>query len=374
MPLSGLRVLELSTILAGPAVGLFFAEMGAEVIKVENPRTGGDPTRGWRLPQENTSDDRSAYFCSVNWGKRSLALDLKDEADRGQLRALLPGTDVLLVNFKPGDDVKLGLSLKELRRQFPELLIGAINGYGQDSSRPGFDALVQAESGFMFMNGPSGGPACKLPVALIDLLAAHQLKEGLLLALLERERGRGGKLVTVSLWETALASLINQATNVLMVGHEPQPAGTEHPNLFPYGTLVDCCDGQVLLAVGTDRQFAALCQVLELPALARQATTNQQRNAAREQLRAELNAAAARFVADDLLRRLAEVDVPSGRLASVSQALSRADEALKLVANGVAGLRGNVFTGFARRRLSPPPRLGQHTQEILAATQGEPVR
>jgi len=363
-PLAGLRVLELSTILAGPAVGLFLAELGADVVKLENPSQGGDPTRGWRLAGEDSHEGRCAYFCSVNWGKRSLALDLKQGQDCERLHQLLGQADILLANFRPGQAERLGLPWADMQSRYPRLIVGWITGYGPDSQRAGFDVLIQAESGFMASNGPTGGPACRMPVALIDLLTAHQLKEGLLVALLERQRTGLGRTLQVSLWDTALASLANQATNYLMAGYDAEPAGSEHPNLFPYGTLLDCRDGPVLLAVGTDGQFAALCQVLGCPELARGCFAhNAGRVAGREALRPPLQQAAAQWESAPLLAELERLGVPAGRLQKVSQALSSLPEPLRQ--GPLAGVRSLAFSGFARPDLLPPPRLGEHTEEVL---------
>ncbi len=360
-PLQGLRVLELAGILAGPAVGGFFAELGADVVKVENPATGGDPTRGWRLSGETSPEGLSAYFCSVNWGKRSLALDFTSE--RPLLDGLLQQADVVLVNFRPGS----GLDPAALALEHPRLVVGSVTGYGPADPRPGFDALIQAESGFMELTGPPGGPACKLPVALLDLLAAHQLKEGLLLALLQREKTGKGALVQVSLWETALASLANVATNVLMAGWEPCRSGTEHVNLFPYGTLLPCSDAPVLLAVGTDRQFSALCVALKRPDLAQTYSVNRLRVERREELRRQLEEAASSVASQVLLERLQAAHVPAGRLQSVRQALaSQAAQALLLEDGPLQGLRSLVFSGVERVPLLPPPALGAHSQEVLA--------
>jgi crotonobetainyl-CoA:carnitine CoA-transferase CaiB-like acyl-CoA transferase len=357
-PLSGLKVLEVAGILAGPAVGYFLAELGADVVKLENPQ-GGDPTRGWKLSGETAEDGRCAYFCSVNWGKRSLTLDLKQEGPR--LSRLLAKADILLANFRPGQAERLGIPWPP-QSQYPRLISGWITGYGPDNPRPGFDVLVQAESGFMAGNGPPGGPPCRLPVALIDLLTAHQLKEGLLLALLERERTRQGKMVEVSLWQTALASLANQATNFLMTGYEQEPAGSEHPNLYPYGTLLPCRDAQVFLAVGTDAQFASLCQALDRVELVLEFASNARRVAERGRLGPLLEAASASLNSGELLARLQALGVPAGRIQSVGQAL---EGARLLVHEHLAGLRSVAFSGFEQTPLRPPPRLGEHSQEIL---------
>ncbi len=356
-PLAQLKVLELATILAGPSVGMFLAELGARVVKVEPPDSGGDPTRGWYHPEES-GQHLSAYFSCVNWGKRSIVLDLRQH--RSRLDPLLSQTDILLMNCKPGDEVKLQLQPEQLLQQHPQMIIGWVCGY-PDSSRPGLDALIQAESGFMSMNGPPGGPPCKLPVALIDLLAAHQLKEGILLALWLRDRGQGGRLVKVSLWEAALASLANQATHTLMTGVDPIPQGSEHPNLFPYGTRLLCRDGELLLAVGTDRQFERLCQCLGCPELAQRYPKQIDRVHHRETLRKALLDLSQRLASQELLDQLHRQGVPAGRIQSVGQALA---DSPRWTAGPLQALPGIAFSGFGRRpTLPPPPRLGEHNAD-----------
>lgn len=261
---AGLRVLELASVLAGPSVGQFFAELGAEVIKVENPKTGGDVTRSWKSAGE-TTDDRSAYFCCCNWGKQSVALDLSQLADLETLKKMVPTMDVVIASYKPGDAEKLGVSYEQLKTINQQLIYGQITGYGSDDARVGYDAVIQAESGFMDLNGAKDGPPTKMPVALIDVLAAHQLKEGLLLALLHRERTKQGGLVEVSLVQAALSSLANQATNWLVANKLPTRQGSAHPNIAPYGDVFETKDHkQILLAVGSDRQFEDLMEVLGL--------------------------------------------------------------------------------------------------------------
>ena len=260
-PLQGLKILELANVLAGPAVGQFFAELGAEVLKVEAP--GGDVTRSWRLPNEQPSEGRSAYFCAANWGKKSKVLDLRTSEGRAALEPLLAETDVLLTSYKAGDAARFGLDAKELLETYPRLVIGEISGYGAIDARVGYDAIVQAEAGFTYLNGNNPADYHKMPVALVDLLAAHQLKQGLLLALWQRDRTGKGSVVRVNLLDAALASLANQATNYLVGGVVPQPMGSEHPNIVPYGSIYRTADGAgVVLAVGTDKQFAALTQLL----------------------------------------------------------------------------------------------------------------
>lgn len=251
--------------LAGPTVGQFLAELGAEVLKVENPKTKGDVTRTWRL-QEDDKDKPSSYFQACNLGKKSIALDLvKNEEDRSfLLEGLLPKADIVLTSYKPGDDRKLGLDYDTLLARRPGLIYTSITGYGQSDKRPGYDACLQAEAGFTFLNGTE--EPTKMPVALIDLLAAHQLKQGILLALYEKEvwtrqheEPWPGKLVEVSLLGSAVISLANQASAFLCSGKVPQRIGSDHPAIVPYGTVFYDQDGlPFVLAVGTDAQFRNL--------------------------------------------------------------------------------------------------------------------
>ncbi len=186
-PLAQLRVLELANILAGPLVGQFCAELGADVIKVEQPGLG-DPTRGWYLATESRDSDVSAYFSCANWGKRSIAIDIATAAGRQLVQRLAEVSDVVIVGYKPGDEVKFGVDYQTLAARNSKLIYLQVTAYGSADERPGFDAIIQAESGFTYLNGEPGGGPVKMPVALIDLLAAHQLKEGLLLALLQRSQ------------------------------------------------------------------------------------------------------------------------------------------------------------------------------------------
>lgn len=263
-PFKGLKVIELASVLAGPAVGMFFAELGADVIKIERPGFG-DVTRKWKLPHENPAERTSAYFAAVNWGKKYKELDIVSEHGKAQLHELLIDADILIVNFKPGDENKLGLNPELLLQKFPKLLIGQITGYGPTNPRPAFDLVLQAETGFMSMNGtPESGPL-KMPVAFIDLFCAHQLKEALLIGLLERTNTGKGGLYTVSLYDSAIASLANQASNYLTAAFEPHLQGSLHPNIAPYGETFETKDGHhIVLAVGNDEQFNRLMSAIGL--------------------------------------------------------------------------------------------------------------
>ena len=314
----GLKVVEFASVLAGPAVGMFFAELGAEVTKIENKTTGGDVTRRWKLPSENPESEASAYFCSVNWGKQHLLLDLNDPVERQQAIELALAADVVISNFKPSSARRMGIDAAQLRDRKPTLIYAQLSAFADpEDESPAFDVVLQAEAGFMYMTGEPDCPPVKMPVALIDLLAAHQLKEAILLGLLRRERSGAGCTVTVSLLESALASLANQATNWLMAGHIPQRMGALHPNIAPYGDTFTCADDQqVLLAVGTERQFLHLCRCLELESLAEHADfhTNQLRVRHRPALNKVLAEAFLHKNLDDWMHLFKSNGVPAARI------------------------------------------------------------
>ena len=369
MPLSDLRVLELATILAGPLVGQFCAELGAEVIKVE-PRRGGDPTRGWRLPQEPAEAAVSAYFSCANWGKRSIALDLRDDDDRGVVHQLLERVDVVILSFRPGVDRQLGLDASTLRDCFPRLIVLQVQAYGSEDPRPGFDAIIQAESGFTFLNGPPDGPPTKMPVALMDVLAAHQLKQGLLLALRRRERCGEGSVVATSLLGSGVASLANQAANWLHAGVAPQRLGSEHPNIVPYGSrFVTRDDRELVLAVGTDRQFRELATALEQtdwlsdPRFADNAARVRHRQVVQEAVAAQV----ARLDGAELATALTQARVPFGFVHDMPAVFDQ-PVAARQCFDDPRGVRSVALEGtiHGRRDLEPPPELDQHGAELRA--------
>ena len=376
LPFAHLRVLELASVLAGPQVGQFFAELGADVLKIESP--AGDVTRTWKTSAETAAPEAaaavdaavSAYFSASNWGKQSLILDLTTPAGQAALHRLAATADIVLASYKPSDAEKLGADYATLSQANPRLIYGHLTGYGPENPRAGYDAVLQAEAGFMHLNAPGPGqPPQKMPVAMVDLLAAHQLKEGLLTALFQRERTGHGALVQVSLLDSALAALANQAATYLVTGHDPQPLGSGHPSIVPYGTVYRAADGrQLVLAVGSDGQFRQLCAALGQPGWAidnRFAT-----NAARVTHRAELEALLTHRIAvldgDLLLTELARRAVPAGAVRSVGEALRQPSaQAMRLPAaegaGAVAGLRTVAFRSTAWPmvpQLSAPPRLG----------------
>lgn len=369
---NNLTVIELASVLAGPGVGQFFAELGAKVIKVENLRTGGDVTRTWKIAGEQT-DGRSAYFCAANWGKQSVALDLTQSDGQEIVKQLCKQADIVIVSYKPGDAQKLGVDYNTLATVNSKLIYGSITGYGQENNRVGYDAVIQAEAGFMFMNGEPGRQSLKMPVALIDILAGHQLKEALLLALLHRERTGKGKYVEVSLIQSGVASLVNQATNYLMTNQLPVKKGSVHPNIAPYGDVFVCADGkELLLAVGSDKQFQQLCHVLTIAHVSSDSrfAKNADRVNNREALYDLLSENIGKFTADHLLKLLVEHHIPGGIINSMQDVFEQPEaRELLLRHDAVYGVRSFVANGdfISQQALLPPPHFGEHTESILLA-------
>jgi len=370
-PLAGLRVLELASILAGPVTGQFLAELGAAVIKVENPTTGGDPTRSWWLAAEDANAPVSAYFSCANWGKRSIALDVSTASGRQAVHRLARVSDVVIASYKPGDDAKLGLDPGTLRAINPALIYAQISAYGLDDPRPGFDAIIQAESGFTNLNGEPDGPPTKMPVALVDLLAAHQLKEAILVALLQRERTGAGRHVHVSLLDAAIASLANQASNYLVGGVVPQRMGSEHPNIVPYGAVYRLGDGrELVLAVGTERQWQALTVAIERPDLGADPrfADNRARVRNRQALHEALSEVFAGHDSTALAHRLGEQRVPFGFVNDMAQVFDQpGGQRTLLRAGDLQGVRSFVAHGVdAHAELAPPPAYNADGVSILA--------
>lgn len=313
--LKDIKVIEFANVLAGPAAGMFFAELGAKVIKVENKTSGGDLTRHWKLPGENPASSVSSYYASVNWGKEILMLDLTDAADRIKADDLIRDADIIITNFRKADALKLRMRYSDFKILNKQIIHGNISAYGEEDSRAGFDLVLQAEAGFMSMNGTAESGPLKMPVALIDILAAHQLKEALLLSLIRKMKTGEGAHVTVSLYETAIASLANQASNYLTTGFVPSLNGSLHPNIAPYGEIIVSSDGkEVVLAVGNDKQFKALCGVLDLPEMEKDAdfSTNLSRLKMRTALGGRLVQAALQFDSKVLLDKLTAAGIPAG--------------------------------------------------------------
>jgi crotonobetainyl-CoA:carnitine CoA-transferase CaiB-like acyl-CoA transferase len=380
--LNDTRVLELANVLAGPSVGMALAELGASVVKVENLLTRGDVTRTWKLPSEDPETNISGYFSCVNWGKKSLAIDLNKPEGLDIVYRLTEVSDIVLVSYKPGDAEKLKVDYNTLKQHNKSLIYAHLTGYGLKNERAGYDAIIQAESGFTYMNGELGGKPVKMPVALMDLLAGHQLKEAILLALLNRFRKGEGTYIEASLIKSGVAALANQATNWLVGNSIPQRMGSDHPNIVPYGRIFYTRDEKpVVIAVGSDKQFAELCSILGKPELARDPkyATNFNRVKNRNEIYPILQDLVAQIDRDPFLNELSMRRIPAGGVYNMQEVFDQ-PEAQELVMNGttstgtsIKGLRTVAFTYNGNSKpleLAAPPYYGEHTIQILKETLG----
>jgi crotonobetainyl-CoA:carnitine CoA-transferase CaiB-like acyl-CoA transferase len=376
-PLSGIKVLELASVLAGPSIGMFFAELGATVVKVENVTTGGDVTRKWKLPKEPGEGDISGYFSSVNWGKSSFAVNLCEPEGLELVHRLAAQCDIVLVSYKPGDAEKLQVDYPTMKKHNDRLIYSHITGYGLNNPRAGFDAIIQAESGFTYMNGEPDGPPTKMPVALMDVLAAHHLKEAILLALLHRERSGEGQYIEASLFRAGISSLANQATNWLVGGEIPRRLGSDHPNIVPYGTIYRTRDGkEIVLAAGTDKQYRELVIALGRPELAgdERFARNQDRVRHKQVINGILQSLIETHDREDILELLASKRIPAGGVFDMKEVFG-VPESETMMLEGtyedgrrIRGVRSVAFTAGRMEThpgMSPPPHYGQHTRELM---------
>jgi crotonobetainyl-CoA:carnitine CoA-transferase CaiB-like acyl-CoA transferase len=372
--LDGLRVLDLTRILAGPLCGMMLGDMGADVIKVEPPGSGDD-TRTWGPP---FVAGEAAYFLGLNRNKRSLTLNLATRPGQDVLAALIAKCDVLLENFKPGTLEKWGFSDAWLEANAPRAIRCSITGYGAGGPKghlPGYDFVLQAESGLMSVTGPVGGEPTKHGVALVDVCTGMLACNAVLAALAARERGGRGQRLEVSLYETSLFMLANVAANYLAAGRDGGRYGNGHASIVPY-TTYPARDGMIAVAVGNDAQFARFAQVLGRaewgadPRFAR----NRDRVAHRELLDGLIAEALRAAAAADWIERLRAAGVPCGRIHSVREAFEdpqtaarRMIETVEHPTIGALRLIGTPFkfgaTPASVRRA--PPLLGEHTDEIL---------
>ncbi len=311
-PLGVLKILDFSRILAGPFATMLLADLGADVIKVERPGTG-DETRGWGPPFD--AQGRATYFQSVNRNKHSVALDLTDPADLERARSLAGAADVVVENFRPGVMDKLGLGYEHLSAENPGLIFCSITGFGsgEGAELPGYDLLVQALGGLMSITGSPEGDPQKVGVALVDILAGLFASVGILAALRHRDLTGEGQRVEVSLLSSLLAALVNQASAYTIAGVVPGRMGNAHPSISPY-ELYATGDGDLVLAVGNERQFTALCTVLDAPELASDPRfgSNTDRVSNRAALKDELIARLASRPATEWAMALTAARVPAG--------------------------------------------------------------
>ena len=319
--LKGLKVIDASSVLAGPSVGMYFAELGAEVIKIEHP-IHGDVTRNWKLSSESKESTVSNYFASVNYGKKYMKLDLMSAKDQNTFLELVQSADILISNFKNNDDIKFGIEDEKLMRLNPRLIHGKITGFGEDSDRVAYDLILQAETGYMSMNGQADGPPTKMPIAVIDTMAAHHLKEAILLALYKREKTQKGIVVSVSLYDAAVSSLVNQSSNYLMSKEIPQRLGSLHPNIAPYGEIFETQDKALIcFAIGSDKHFKKLCEFLDLGELAldEKYQTNQNRVINRSALQKLLQEKIELHPCSTILAEMEKQNVPCGKIKDLKE-------------------------------------------------------
>jgi crotonobetainyl-CoA:carnitine CoA-transferase CaiB-like acyl-CoA transferase len=355
-PLAGIKVLDLTRVLAGPLCTMTLGDLGARVIKVERPGAG-DETRGWGPPFDAAG--QSAYFLSINRNKLSVALDLDAEKDRGLLLDLADGADVVVENFRAGTLERRGVDALGLLERRPELVWCRLTGFAGADGRPGYDAVIQAESGWMAITGEPDGEPMKVGVALADVCAGKDAAIAILACLAARGRRTrpSDRLVTVVLAHSATAALVNVAQNALVSGKEPSRWGNAHPNLVPY-QLFRTADRPIVLAVGNDAQWLACCGALERADLAEESRylANAGRVEDRAALVRTLGETLKQRPATEWLERLAKRGVPAGVVRGVSEALGDVEADAR---TGIAPLPpGSV-------RL-PPPRLNQHGELIRA--------
>ena len=367
-PLAGVRVLDLSRILAGPWATMTLADLGADVLKIERPGTGDD-TRHWGPPWIDGGGERTAsYFHCANRNKRSLAIDLATPRGAERVRSLAAGADVVVENYplRPSSDgpvhslAKHGLDPASLRARAPSLVVCSITGYGHTGPRatePGYDAMMQGMSGHMSVTGEAGGPPLKIGVALMDVLTGLTAANAIQAALFRALRTGRGDHIDLALFDVAVQCLANQATGALASGRDPGRLGTAHPSIVPYQGFA-CADGHVMLAVGNDGQHARLCELLGAPELAADAyVTNAGRVAARETLVPALQTLIERWERAAFLAGCAERGVPAGPVNTIRQALADPQgraRGLVLDLDGAPGIRSPFR--FADARTAQPTR------------------
>ncbi|HXE80490.1 MAG TPA: CoA transferase [Vicinamibacterales bacterium] len=379
LPLAGLRVLDLTRVVAGPLCTMLLGDMGAEVIKIEDPHEG-DETRGWAPFVEGWS----TYFLSINRNKKSVAVDLKSDEGRALMTRLVQTSDVLVENFRPGTVDRLGFGPEQARALNERLIYCSISGYGATGPRSGesgYDLVIQAESGLMDVTGhPETGPT-KVGVAIADCLAALYAVQGILLAHIARLRTGRGQVVDISLLDSAVSVLGMPAGIVAATGRGPGLLGNRHPSLAPYAPF-PVSDGLVVVAVPNARLWSRFCAAIGAEALERdpQYATNSARLENRESLDGELRKRLATETVDSLIAKLTEAGVPCGRVRSIEEVLADPQLAargmlLALQAGAVTvTMPGNPIrlSEAPELPLSQPPALGAHTQEVRQALLGEP--
>ncbi len=380
-PLKGVRVIELARVLAGPWAGQLLADLGADVIKVENPE-GGDDTRKWGPPfvQSHDGDNLSAaYYHSTNRGKRSITVDLKTDDGQQTLRDLANGADVFIENFKLGGLKKYGLDYEAISRVNPKIVYCSITGFGQTgpyASRPGYDFIIQAMAGMMSITGEPGREPQKAGVAISDIFTGLYSVIAIQAALMHVRAGGNGQYIDMALFDTQAGILGNQNLNYLVSGEAPVQMGNAHMNIAPY-EVFPVSDGHLIIAVGNNGQFQRMCTVLGIDTLATDPRfeTNEARVVNRRELRPLIIEATEKWKRDDLLSRLEESNVPGGPINSIADMFADPQAIARGLRMDLEDGHGNTIPNVRSPILlpetplnyhRPSPRLGEHTDEILA--------
>ena len=385
-PLAGVRVLDLSRVLAGPWASQTLADLGAEVIKIERPGTGDD-TRAWGPPyardKNGVETSESAYFLSTNRGKKSVTIDIASTDGQRIVSALAEQSDVVIENFKAGHLAKYGLDALSLRALNPRLIYCTITGFGQTGpyrDLPGYDFLVQGMGGLMSVTGEADGAPMKTGVAIADLFSGMYAAVAILAALNRRHQTGAGDTIDISLLDCQVAMLANQAMNYLTTGAAPERRGNAHPNIAPYEAFATS-DGHIVLAVGNDAQFAAFAEVAAEGALARDPrfATNPARVVNRDHLSARISEIFAKRPTADWLAALAAANVPAGPINTLDAVFDNP----QVIARGLVRSLPHASAGAVPSVMSPiryedadlaepsaPPLLGEHTDGVLAARLG----
>ena len=374
-PLNGVRVIDLTRVVAGPYCTMMLGDMGAEVLKIEEPQHGDD-SRGWGP----FIDGWSSFFLALNRSKKSVALDLKSERGAEALRRLIATADVLIEDFRPGSLRELGFGYEQAAALNPRLIYCSIAGFGQTGPHahlPGYDAVIQGEAGIMDMTGFPDGEPTRVGVAITDYLAGLYAVQGILLALLDRDRTGRGQLVDIALFDAMLSVMRLPLSVLLATGADPTRVGNDHLSISPYEPL-RAKDGLLIVAVANPRLWVRFCDAIERADLRDDPryTTNTDRVAHRAELKRELEAHFQQFTLDELTARLQAADVPCGRVRSMREAIHHPQVPARdlLITQDHAAL-GRVQTLAPVVKLSrtpadarlPPPALGEHTGQVLAA-------
>lgn len=379
-PLAGIRVIELARVLAGPWAGQMLADLGADVIKVENP-DGGDDTRHWGPPFVEGADGENlsaAYYHSTNRGKRSITADLRSEEGQSLVRRLVATADVLIENFKLGGLVKYGLDYESLRAINPRLVYCSITGFGQTgpyANRAGYDYIVQGMSGFMSITGEPDGQPMKAGVAIADIFTGIYAVSAIEAALIHALKTGEGQLIDMALLDVQSAILANQNMNYLVSGRAPVRLGNAHPNISPY-EVVPAADGYLILAIGNDGQFRRLCTILGLViANDENFATNKARVANRDAVRRMVSTETLKWQKADLLKACEDNAVPTGAINTIEEMFADPQIVSRGLRVDLPDAAGTVIPGVRTpvvlsetplRYERPSPRLGEHNEEVLA--------